>query len=272
MYCRINRNEPLVPVLDLGSQYVSDFVDKENIQKGDLFPMTVGVNPKTTLGQLFHNYPPERMYKTYWYNSSTNESMRKELKSIVDSVSDYVTLKGGDTVLDIASNSGEMLTSYPRTVNRIGIDPSDVARDSEIYKKEGIILINDYFSSSAFKARCNAKPKVISLIAMFYDLDDPIGITREIRDVIAEDGLFILQMSYTPLMLEQNGFDNIGHEHLCYYSLESLEQVLYRSGFTVVDVKLNPTNGGSFRVYCIPKERHNPSVWGYTDRYILMTN
>jgi len=247
--CRIT-NQPLKEVFSLGTQRVNGFVDKENINTGDLVELKLGVGP-TGLLQLFNSYPPNKMYQKYFYNSSINESMKKELKDIVDSCHNYVSVSPGDLVLDIASNSGELLTNWDNNLIRVGIDPCDIAKNSDLYDKHKMTLINDYFSKEVF-SQFNKKAKVITIIAMFYDLDNPIKFIQDVKESITDDGLLVIQMSYTPLMFTQNELGNISEEHLCYYTLDTLKQVLDQGGFTIIDCQLNPTNGGSFRVYAMP--------------------
>ena len=93
------------------------------------------------------------------------------------------------------------------------------------------------------------RPKIVTSIAMFYDLDDPNAFVRDIKRVLAQGGLWIVQMSYLPLMLKTNELGNICHEHLEYYSLHSFEYLLARHGFRIVDVEINNVNGGSLRAY-----------------------
>jgi hypothetical protein len=111
-------------------------------------------------------------------------------------------------------------------------------------------IINDYFNYEAFKREFgNKKAKLITSIAMFYDLEDPNTFVEDVRKCLDKDGLWIIQMNYLGLMLENNTFDNISHEHLEYYSLMSLENLLSRHDMEPFDVELNDVNGGSFRIY-----------------------
>jgi hypothetical protein len=249
--CRIS-GEPLEPCIDLGDQYVTDFVDRGAITAGEVAPLRVGIGPTSGLAQMFDSFPPSKMYKSYWYRSGTNEFMRQELRSIVESAMAFVRLKKGDTVLDIASNDGTMLSFYPEIANRVGIDPSNVAAESELYGGK-ITLVNDFFSAGAYRNACPAKAKIVTVIAMFYDLEDPVGFLRGVREIIDDRGLLVIQISYTPLMLEQNEFGNICHEHIFYYTLDPLKTMLEATGFELVDAQMNPTNGGSIRVYATPK-------------------
>ena len=153
-------------------------------------------------------------------------------------------------VLDIGCNDGTLLRCYPETFDRIGVDPSDIARDIA----PPIRVINTtYPSEAATKLLRDRKVDIVTSIAMFYDLEDPVGFARSIKDVLAPDGIWIVEMSYMPTMLEQNSLDTICHEHLEYYSLAVLEFILRAAGMKVFDAELNDINGGSIRCYATPR-------------------
>lgn len=248
--CRI-AGDSLLECLDLGVQYVTDFVRPGEEKKGATGSLKIGISPQSGLVQLFDSFPPEKMYRRYWYKSGVNESMRNELRDVIESAMSYVKLKQGDTVLDIASNDGTMLSFYPEFLNRVGIDPSNVAAESELYGGK-ITLVNDFFSEKAYRAVTDSKAKIITIIAMFYDIEDPLDFLSQIREIIDEQGILIIQLSYTPLMLDQLEFGNICHEHVCYYTLDVLKSLLERTGFEIFDVNINSTNGGSLRVCATP--------------------
>ena len=249
--CRVN-GDALIECLDLGEQYVSNFVTLGEENSGQTGSLKLGISPTSGLAQLFDSFPPENMYRRYWYRSGVNESMRNELRDVVESVMSFVNLKPGDTVLDIASNDGTMLSFYPEMLNRIGIDPSNVAAESELYGGK-IALANDFFSTKIYHSITNAKAKIVTIIAMFYDIEDPLDFLQQIREIIDEHGVLVIQLSYTPLMLDQNEFGNICHEHVCYYTLETIKSLFEETGFEIFDVAINATNGGSIRVYATPK-------------------
>jgi hypothetical protein len=97
------------------------------------------------------------------------------------------------------------------------------------------------------------KSKIVTTIAMFYDLDNPEKFINDVDEILDENGMWVLQLSYTPLMIEQLAFDNICHEHIYYYSLFNIKKMLEHNNFQVMDVQLNNVNGGSFRIYCMKK-------------------
>jgi len=242
--CRIDNSE-LIEVMDFGVQYVSDFVDDP--KDGETSSLKVGIGKGSGLLQLYEGFPPEKMYRKYWYRSGINESMILDLKNIVDSVKKWANLKPGDSVLDIACNDGTLLSHWDKSYSRFGIDPAkNLKQHSE---KHATAIVEDFFSKKNYFSVAKEKARVITSIAMFYDLPDPNAFVADARDCLQEDGVWIIQMSYMPLMLEQNAFDNILAEHIEYYSFTVLNNLLKAHGLRVLDVELNDVNSGSFRVY-----------------------
>jgi len=235
-------------VFSLGTQYINGFLETIDVNWPKV-NLNLRMGP-TGLVQLDEAYSRDAMYREYWYGSSINEMMRKELAEIANECQTFVKLEPGDWVVDIASNSGELLTNYPRYVNRIGVDPCNIAKESDLYDQHGIALVNDYFELDKYPDR-DRKHKIVTVIAMFYDLPDPKKFCKEVREIMHEDGILCIQMSYFPMMLGTLEVGNISEEHLCYYTLNTLSQAL-RPYFSVVDVQVNATNGGSFRVYARP--------------------
>jgi len=240
----------LEPVLDLGSLYVSDFVPPEG-PDGTKAPLELVICRVCRLLQLKHTVPAETMYRNYWYRSGTNRTMRAALADIANKAETLIRLKAGESVLDIGCNDGTLLASY-RTegIRKVGFDPAENL--AEISRGVVDKLVVGFFRREAFRddpelAGCT--PKIVTSIAMFYDLDDPNRFVADVKEVMDPEGLWIVQMSYLPLMLKTNEFGNICHEHLEYYSLSSFECLLDRHAFEVVDVELNDVNGGSIRAY-----------------------
>lgn len=247
--CRIS-GEPLVPLFSLGNLYISDFIPKKAKPRSRQVPLELCLAPKSGLVQLAHTAPFNEMYRVYWYHSGTNESMVAELNQIATSTTRLMRVGAGDVFIDIGCNDGTLLSFVPVEAIRIGFDP--VTNDyKELSQRHANIIINDYFHAKAFKKSRygKKKAKVITSIAMFYDLENPHKFVKDICDILDDDGLWVIQMSYLPLMLQQLAFDNICHEHLEYYSLTSLKYLLDAHDLQIVDCQLNDINGGSFRIY-----------------------
>jgi hypothetical protein len=248
--CRIDGSD-LVEVINLGEMYFTDFVDDPT--DGVKSPLRLGIGKNSGLVQLFETLNPEKMYRKYWYRSGINEAMRRDLKNIVECSKKYVEVNPGDTVLDIAANDCTLLSFWGDDIKTIGIDPSS-ASDHMVFKPTS--YVKDFFNSANYWSVADEKAKVITSIAMFYDLPDPAWFVEEVKKCLRDDGLWVMQMSYTPLMLEQNAFDNICHEHIEYYTLTSLNKLLDGHGFKIVDVELNDVNSGSLRVYIAHKDNN----------------
>lgn len=245
----------------LGNLYVSDFLKEGESPRGGSVEMKMMMDENGSV-RLEQIAPLDTMYGKYWYRSGINNTMKKELNGIVNSITDIVKLKENDLWVDIACNDGTLLSYVPKNLLRVGIDPVDDSYKIESEKHSNLI-IQDYFSHDVFKNSKfgNLKAKVITTIAMFYDLEEPKKFVNDIVKVLDDNGVWVLQLSYTPLMIEQLAFDNICHEHVYYYSLFNIKKMFKECGMDIIDVQLNDTNGGSFRIYCM-KENSDKTKFG----------
>jgi hypothetical protein len=248
-------------LLTLGNLYVSDFIKDGETPRGGKHELKLILDENIQAPRL--ELPPkmEDMYGKYWYRSGINHTMKNELKEVVDSIVKIKKLKENDIWIDIASNDGTLLSYLPKDLIRIGIDPAD-----DSYRKEAEqhanLIIQDFFTADIYKKSIfgNNKAKVVTCIAMFYDAEQPMNFLKDVANIIDEGGVFVLQMSYTPLMIEQLAFDNICHEHVWYYSLFNIKKMLNEVGFKVFNCELNDVNGGSFRVYSTLDTEHIKNI------------
>jgi len=170
-------------------------------------------------------------------------------------------------VLDIGCNDGTLLDSYPTDFLKYGIDPSDVAQAVSA----DIKLVWDIFPSAELTAvLAGQKCDIVTSIAMFYDLEDPISFARAVKSLLAPDGIWVLEMSYMPTMLKMNSYDTICHEHLEYYSLAVLERILLGAGMKVFNVSLNSINGGSIRCFATHETNYRFRGDDYLQRLRMM--
>jgi SAM-dependent methyltransferase len=196
--------------------------------------------------QMEYTVPPEILYSNYWYRSGTNETMRTQLAGVVHSALEMLDTPP-QTVLDIGCNDGTLLGNYEDSVIKIGIDPSDVKIASPL---QNFSLVRDIFPSEELaKVLEERKLDVISSIAMFYDLESPTAFAKAIAKALAEDGIWVFEMSYMPTMLASCMYDTICHEHLEYYSLAVIEYILKMADMKIVRADLNDSNGGSIRCF-----------------------
>jgi SAM-dependent methyltransferase len=246
--CRISGSDHFVPVLDLGHQALTGVFPKSAQDSVTRGPLELVWCPDSGLLQLRHTYDPAEMYgENYGYRSGLNQSMVDHLTNKVAYLMRLVELRPGDVVLDIGSNDGTTLKAYSAAgVERIGIDPT--GRKFQKYYPPDIRLVPDFFSAQAYRRAQSRPARIITSIAMLYDLDAPVDFARQVADVLAPDGIWHFEQSYMPSMLRMNSYDTICHEHLEYYSLGVIEKMLDRANLQVIDVVTNAVNGGSFAV------------------------
>lgn len=237
----------LEKVLDLGEIFVSSFVEKYTDDVSDRrAPVVLSKCLSCGLVQLMDTVEIDEMYKTqYWYSSALNKSMVSSLQNVVVDVESKVSVDDYDTVLDIGCNDGTLLRLYQcKNLYKVGFDPAP-----NLSPSEDVLFINDYFTKEKyFEVYGNEKAKVITAIAMFYDLPDPNKFLEDVKAVLRKDGIFVIQFTDLLSMFKVCAFDNICHEHLEYYRLLDVVLLLRRNGFDVVDVLYNDVNGGSIRV------------------------
>lgn len=245
--CRIS-GEKTISLFSLGKLYLSDFIERHETPKYVPVELEMRLAPNSGLVQLAHTVPGDIMYRKYWYKSGTNATMTNELMSIAKRAQELMHLKPKDIFLDIGCNDGTLLSFVEKDIVRIGFDPNDFKAESIKYANT---IVNSYFTSKEYKKTKygDKKAKVITSIAMFYDLEDPNVFVQDIKNTLDKNGLWIIQMSYLPLMLKQLAFDNICHEHIEYYSLTTTKNLLDKHGMQIVDCEINDINGGSFRIY-----------------------
>lgn len=258
--CRVCGSSSLKKVIDLGPQYLQGSF----VKPGKEMPSTrkidctlVRCNPETDenacgLLQMEHSVPPEILYAAYWYRSGTNNTMRSHLKDIVESVSPFIKNTENPSVLDIGCNDGTLLGYYPQNYIKYGCDPSDVAQEVK-----GAKVVQDIFPSEVlFRLLEGKKLDVITSIAMFYDLEDPVSFVKGISRFLSDEGVWVFEMSYMPRMLELDSYDTICHEHLEFYSLAVLENILAKGNMKIFKISFNEINGGSIRCYATHKNNN----------------
>lgn len=251
----------LVSVLDLGTQYLTGIFPKEpdpNLTKG---PVELVLCPDGGLLQLRHTYDLGEMYgDTYGYRSGLNKSMVAHLAGKARKLEALAKPGAGDIVLDIGSNDATLLKSYKDVGQQLGgIDPSAV-KFLEFYPSH-IQLVTEFFSAAAYrKIFGERKAKIVTSIAMFYDLEAPLEFVRDVAEVLDKDGIWHLEQSYMPSMLAATAYDTICQEHLEYYGLTQIVWMAENAGLQVIDVELNDINGGSFAVTVAKRgSRHKPN-------------
>ena len=242
--CRVCGTADFQPVISLGEQAVGNAFRPPGGTEPLRAPLELVRCASCSFVQLAHIVDSEVMYASYWYRSGGNRTMRDHLQGLAEQAIRVGHVEAGDTVIDVGSNDGTSLRCYPNGVRRIGVDPSD------IYPTGCDVHVNDYFSHAAVVTALNGRrAKVITSVAMFYDLNEPGPFVADIQRCLADDGVWILELSYLPAMLRAVSYDTICHEHVGYYRIKTFEDVLQDTDLEVFDVEFNDCNGGSFRLF-----------------------
>ena len=253
--CRACGSHMLTRVISLGDQHLQGSFVKPGKEEPPLRKIPTSLvrcDPMRDelacgLLQMEYTVPPEVLYSAYWYRSGTNNTMRQHLKGIAEEAAAMIG-REDVRVLDIGCNDGTLLRSYPDRFAKFGVDPSDVAL--EIGNDARMTVVQDFFPSKELDARLGGRGvDIVTAIAMFYDLEDPVAFTHGIQQVLAPDGIWVFEMSYMPLMLSMNAYDTICHEHLEYHSLATVEYILQKAGLKVINATTNEINGGSIRCF-----------------------
>ncbi len=251
--CRNCKSSNLTEVLSLGEQVLTGVFPKskeEQITKG---PLDLVWCQDCGLLQMKQSYSLDEMYgENYGYRSGLNQSMVNHLTHKIAFLEKLANPKENDLVIDIGSNDATSLKAYKSKCKKVGIDPTGIKFKK--YYTEDISLIPDFFSAKIFKEKFGEqKAKIITSIAMFYDLEEPQDFVKDIEDVLAPDGIWHFEQSYMPSMLRTNAYDTVCHEHLEFYSFKVVKEMLENNGLKVIDVQMNAINGGSFAVTACKK-------------------
>lgn len=257
--CRVSGESDLVSVLKLGDQELTGVFPANAATAVTVGPIELVWSPSSGLLQIGHVYPPEEMYgENYGYRSGLNQSMVRHLTSKIVNLEKFAELVPGDVVLDIGSNDATSLKSYQTpSLTRIGIDPTG-AKFRQYYPDD-ICLVPDFFTAENFDKASKKRAKIITSIAMFYDLENPIAFARDIASSLAVDGIWHFEQSYMPAMLRLNSYDTMCHEHVEYYSLSVIDKILKAADLKLVDVTMNDINGASFAVTAAHKSSLRPA-------------
>lgn len=251
--CRISGSTNLVNVLSLGEQYLTGVFPVSKEQQVTKGPVDMVWCPDSGLVQMKQSYSLDEMYgDNYGYRSGLNQSMVSHLQNKVNMLLRKVTTRPGDIILDIGSNDATSLRCYPSHLRRIGIDPT--GKKFKEYYTDDIVLVPDFFTADNFRSAFgNERATIVTSIAMFYDLEDPVKFASDIEAILAEDGIWHFEQSYLPSMLRTNSYDTICQEHLEYYSLIAVKYILEKAGMKIIDIEMNDINGGSFAVTAAKK-------------------
>lgn len=258
MICRNCKQQRFKKIFKLGSQPISSIFlkKKKRIKK---FSLDLYICRNCELVQLNKIPNLKDMYgKHYGYKTSVSNLMIEHLKKKFKKLKKNKLLNDNSNVLDIGSNDGTFLNFFSnekRNFKLYGIDPSSSAFKDNYNKK--IRVINNFFEdktvSNLFEKK-KLKFALITSFAMFYDVEDPNKFCKNIYKILAKDGIWSLEFSYFPLLLNNLTYDQVCHEHCVYYTLNTFQKIAQQNNLKIIDFFINEINGGSIEVICSKRE------------------
>ena len=243
--CRVCDSARLEPVIDLGMQpWCNHFLRADEVGTEPIYPLRVAYCLDCATAQLDHTVPKEVMFGNHTYLSGVTRSLSDHFRSVAEEVAQRFTAgKSRPSVLDIGSNDGTQLKHF-QTVgfDVLGIESSRTT--AEIANAAGVNTVNEFFNADLV-SRIGRRFDVINAAGVFFHLEELHSVAEGIRIALADDGVFVVQFLYMPSIIDNLAFDQIYHEHLLYYTLTTVNQLLARHGLELFDAYLSPIHGGS---------------------------
>lgn len=249
MICRICDSKKLELVIDLGQQpWCNNFLSEKDIGKEPFYPLRVLYCRDCHASQLDFTVKKEIMFGDHTYLSGVTKSLSDHFKSIAIEVDDlFFKDKMNKSVLDIGSNDGTQLKHFQSLGYEVlGVESSKTT--SKIANDAGVPTINAFFNEETMK-NIGRKYDVFNAAGVFFHLEELHSVCRAIKQGLKEDGIFVVQFLYMKSIMENLAFDQIYHEHLLYYTLETIEKLLNRHELTMFDGYFASIHGGSIIGY-----------------------
>jgi SAM-dependent methyltransferase len=259
MKCRVCDSTNLSLAIDLGSQpWCNHFLKKEEVGKEPFYPLRVLYCHNCSTAQLDYTVPKEIMFGDHTYLSGVTKSLSEHFRTIAEEAdSRFLKETEGKSVLDIGSNDGTQLKHFKGLgYDVLGVESSKTT--AKIANDAGIETLNEFFNLDVVR-RLNKKFHIINAAGVFFHLEELHSVTEGIREALREDGVFIVQFLYMKRIVENLAFDQIYHEHLLYYNLQTIEVLLNRHGLEMFDAYLAPIHGGSMIGFVTHKGKKQPS-------------
>lgn len=259
MNCRICNSAILELAIDLGYQpWCNHFLKSDEIGKEPSYPLRVVYCHNCATAQLDYTVKKEIMFGDHTYLSGVTRSLSEHFKKVAEEVdSRFFKDTHGKSVLDIGSNDGTQLKHFQALgYDVLGVESSKTT--AEIANNAGIETLNEFFNLDVV-SRLNRKFHVINAAGVFFHLEELHSVTEGIRKALQEDGVFVVQFLYMKRIVDNLAFDQIYHEHLLYYNLQTIEVLLNRHGLSMFDAYLSPIHGGSIIGFVTHKGKKEPS-------------
>lgn len=259
MECRVCDGTDLVPAVDLGLQpWANHFLRPDEVGREPVYPLRVLYCQGCATAQLDYTVPKETMFGDHTYLSGVTRSLSEHFRAVAEEVDRR--FRGGrprPAVLDIGSNDGTQLKHFQALgYDVLGVEASHTT--AAIAHAAGVETVNEFFNLDLAR-RLGRSFDVINAAGVFFHLEELHSVTEGIREALAPGGVFVVQFLYMRRILENLAFDQIYHEHLLYYTLRTIEQLLNRHGLSMFDAYVSPIHGGSVIGFITHRARARPS-------------
>ena len=250
--CRSCNNRGLTEILSLGTTPLANaLLATEQLQEREpMFPLDLAFCPSCTLVQITETIPPEQLFSAYPYFSSYSDTMLRHAEALVGEIISSRRLNEESLVVEIASNDGYLLQYYKRAGIRVlGVEPARNVAEVAV-RERGIPTVVDFFGEGLAQrlAPNGMRADVIHAHNVLAHVADLNGFVRGIRPLLKEGGVSVIEVPYVKELIDRCEFDTVYHEHLCYFSLTSLDRLFRRHGLLIENVRRIPIHGGSLRI------------------------
>lgn len=247
MKCRSCGSESLELILDLGNQpWCNDFLTKEQVGKESLYPLRLNYCTDCELLQLDHTVPKETMFGDHCYLSGMTQTLKNHFYEVAEENVKQFSINQDDLVVDIGGNDGTQLQQYQKCGIQNVLNVECAERVSEISRQNGVKTITEYFNKQCVQEHIGEKTvKLFNASGVFFHLEELHSVIDGIKFALRDDGVLIVQFMYAGTMVEKLNFDTIYHEHLCYYTMRSLNNLVGQHGLEIFDAYYSEIHSGS---------------------------
>jgi hypothetical protein len=241
-------------VLDLGNQpWGNDFLTHEEMGHEKKYPLCLVHCNKSKLLQLTYFVPKEVMFKNHTY--ITTPSLLDDFYAVAkENLEQYNLDVLSDCILDIGGNDGSQLLQYKKLGFKNIINYEAADNISILSEQNGVPCINDFFNLKSVKKNIpKGGVRLINASGVFFHLEELHSVIEAINYCLDDDGVFVVQFMYSGSMVDNLNFDTIYHEHLCYYTIDSIVRLLRKYNLYIEDGYFTKLHSGSivakFRKY-----------------------
>lgn len=234
-------------VLDLGEQpWGNNFLTEGEVGKEPFYPLKLVYCNQSELLQLSYFVPKEVMFLNHTYLSGMTKSLQSHFYNTAKENLEDLNLSFDDVVVDIGGNDGTQLLQYKKLGfnNVINIESAD--NICKLSEESGITSHNMFFNEDNVKGVIDkGSVKLINASGVFFHLEELHSVIRGIDYILSDDGVFVVQFMYSGAMVENGNFDTIYHEHLCYYTINSICKLLSNYGLKIFDAQFVEIHSGT---------------------------